>query len=274
MARLCERYQGAALITGASAGLGEAFARHCASEGMDVVMVSRRRERLELLADIVRNEYGVRALIVVQDLTQPEAPQAIKDACDAAGWTIGLLVNNAGFGSYSPFHETDSDWQNSIVEVNCKVPVALTSIFLPGMVERGNGGLVFLASTAAYQPAPMLAVYGASKAFSRMLGEALYTELKPLGIDALTLSPGFTKTEFHTVARVKHLPPSEMFRQPEQVVATCFKALGNRPSVIDRVTPLEARLTRWKHRLQRVTSLLATSASVSLIQAGELAVLF
>lgn len=274
MARLSERYQGAALITGASAGLGEAFARHCASEGMDVVLVARRRDRLERLAQQIMRDYSVQTHVFAQDLTEPGAAEAIHAACSERGIRVGMLVNNAGFGSYAPFHETESDWQNAIVDVNCKAPVALTSLFIPDMVANRNGAIIFLASTAAYQPAPMLAVYGASKAFSRMLGEALHDELKPLGIDVLSLSPGFTQTEFHNVAQVKRLPPKEMFRQPEQVVATCFKALGNRSSVIDRVTPFEARLARWKNRLQRVTNLLATSASLGLIHVGELALIF
>src|SRR5690606_14997223 len=133
----------------------------------------------------------------VQDLSLPDAPKAVKEACEEAGVTVSMLVNNAGFGSYAQYSDTDPAWQNAIVEVNCKAPVALTSLFVPGMVERRNGAVVFLASTAAYQPTPMLAVYGASKAFSRMLGEALHEELKPYGVDAITLSPGFTKTEFH-----------------------------------------------------------------------------
>lgn len=251
MSTLATRYPGAALVTGASAGLGVAFAKHCASQGMDLVLVARRLERLVALAETLRRDHAVKVLVVQQDLVQPDAPQAIKDACDAAGVTVSLLINNAGFGSYGPFHESDLGAELAIVDVNCKAPVALTRLLLPGMVARRNGAVVFLASTASYQPAPMVATYCASKAFSRLLGETLHAELKPLGVDVLSLSPGYTATEFHQVAQVTRLPHKDLFRQPEQVVAACFKALGKQAAIIDRITPFQARINRWKARLFR-----------------------
>lgn len=233
MARLSERYPGAALITGASAGLGEAFARRCAREGMDLVLVARRRERLEALAAELKKAHKVKALVLAEDLSQPGAPDAIKAACDEAGFAVSMLINNAGFGSHALFHETDRQWQRNMVTVNCQAPVALTDLFLPDMVERGYGAVIFLASTAAYQPTPHFAVYGATKSFNLMLGEALWAELRPFGVDALAVSPGYTTTEFQAVADIKTLPPRAMWRTPDNVVDSCFAALGKQPSVID-----------------------------------------
>lgn len=233
MARLADKYPGAALITGASAGLGQAFARRCASEGMDLVLVARRRERLDALAKELKKEHKVAALVVPVDLSQPGAADDIKAACDAAGVTVSMLINNAGFGSHALFHETDRQWQRDMVIVNCQAPVALTDLFLPDMVARQNGAVIFLASTAAYQPTPYFAVYGATKSFNLMLGEALWAEMKPFGVDALAVSPGYTTTEFQEVADVKALPPKALWRTAENVVDSCFAALGKQPSVID-----------------------------------------
>jgi len=274
MSDLSSKYPGAALITGASAGLGESFARRCALEGMDLVLVARRKDRLDSLAQRIQRDFKVNVLVVAEDLSLPGAPAAIKAACDAAGVQVSMLINNAGFGSHARFHETDIDWQTAIIEVNCKAPTALTGLFLPDMVQRGNGAVVFLASTAAYQPAPMLAVYGASKAFNRMMGEALYEELKPCGVDVLSLSPGYTQTEFHNVAQVKRLPPSEMFRRPEEVVDTCFRTLGKQAAVIDKVTPFEAFMKRVQRKLVKLQAAVGSAAWAGALHAGEFAVIF
>jgi len=265
MAKLATRYPGAALITGASAGLGEAFAKRCASEGMDVVLVARRLSRLQSVAESIEHDFGVKTLVIAQDLADPNAPAAIKHACDEAGVTVSMLVNNAGFGTYAPFHETEPEKQVALVDVNCRTPVALANLFIPGMVQRKNGAAVFVASTAAYQPCPQIAVYGATKSFNLMLGEALWTELKPHGVDVIALSPGYTKTEFHHVAQVNRLPNDDMFRTPEQVVDTCFDALGRQPSVVDRVTPFDARMIRVKRKLLRMLGLARAAASAGLI---------
>lgn len=273
METLGTRYPGAALITGASAGLGEAFAKRCASEGMELVLVARRKERLDAVAEMLTRDHGVKVTVVPQDLTHADAPLAIKQACDDAGVTVSMLINNAGFGTYSAFHETDPEQQLALVDVNCRTPVALANFFLPGMVARKNGAVIFVASTAAYQPCPQIAVYGATKSFNLMLGEALWTELKPHGVDALALSPGYTKTEFHRVARVNKLPSDDLFREPAEVVDTCFQALGRQPSVIDRVTPFDARMKRIKNKLFNLKRFLRTAASAGLLHLADLVAL-
>jgi uncharacterized protein len=230
--KLAERYPGAALITGASAGLGVAFARHVAREGMDVVLVARRTALLETLADALREIHGVRAHVISQDLSKLNAADKLRDKVLEARLEIGMLINNAGFGSHGPFQENDADKEAQMVLLNCHAPVTLTAAFLPEMIRRGQGAIIMLASTAAYQPTPYMAVYGATKAFNLHLGEALWAELKPLGIDVLSLSPGFTRTEFQEVAGVLDEPPGFLWAQPEEVVATCFKKLGKQPSAV------------------------------------------
>jgi short-subunit dehydrogenase len=227
MPTLSQRYPGGALITGASAGLGEAFARRCASEGMDVALVARRRDRLDALASAIEQEHKVRAVSIPVDLSAHDAAEQVQAQVEAAGMAISMLINNAGFGSHARYHETSPAWHLQMVDVNCRAPVALTNVFLPPMIAR------FLASTAAYQATPYFAVYGASKSFNLMLGEALWAEMKPLGVDCLAVSPGYTVTEFQEVASIRTLPPKSLWRQPDQVVRTCFNALGKQPSVVD-----------------------------------------
>jgi len=233
MARLVDKYPGAALITGASAGLGAAFARRCAAEGMDLVLVARRRDRLDALAEELKQAHKIKTHVVAVDLGAPEAPGIIKQSCDDAKVKVSMLINNAGFGSHALYHETDPDWHINMVRVNCEAPVALTNLFLPPMIKRKNGAVIFLASTAAYQPTPYFAVYGATKSFNLMLGEALWAEMRPYGVDVLAVSPGYTTTEFQDVADIKTLPPKSLWRSPEDVIRTCFQALGKYPSAID-----------------------------------------
>ncbi|MBI1318520.1 MAG: SDR family NAD(P)-dependent oxidoreductase [Candidatus Hydrogenedens sp.] len=230
---LSERYPGAALITGASAGLGEAFARRCAAEGMDLILVARRAERLEELAAELQKAHGIRAHAVPQDLQEPDCHEKLKASCDELGLRVSMLINNAGFGSHDLFHKVDIETQLRMIDVNCRAPVALTGVFLPSMLERGNGAVVFLASTAAYQPTPWFATYGATKTFDLMLGEALWAETRGTGVDVIAVSPGYTLTEFQAVADVRALPPKALWAKPEAVVNTCFANLGKKPSAID-----------------------------------------
>jgi len=230
---LKDRYPGAALITGASAGLGESFARRLAREGFELVLVARREDRLRDLADALQAEHEIKAHPLAVDLAAPDCAEQTKAGVDALGIEVGMLINNAGFGSHGYFHEQDPAGEARMVDVNCRAPVLLTSAFAPAMVERGNGALIYLASTAAYQPTPFLATYGATKAFDLMFGEAIWAELKPHGVDVLSLSPGYTRTEFQEVAKVTALPPSFFWAQPDEVVDTCFERLGRTPSAID-----------------------------------------
>lgn len=229
---LPDRFGGAALVTGASAGIGEAFARALAARKMDLVLVARRRDRLEALAAELAAAHGVRAVAVDHDLTRPDVHRTLPEAVRAKGMSVGLLVNNAGFGAYGRFEEIDIDEQARMVDLNCRAPILLTHAFLPEMRARGTGGVIFLASIAAYQPTPLFTTYGASKAFNLMIAEALWAELREQGIAVLALSPGYTPTEFQEVAKSADPKPPGGSTSPEQVVDKALDAIGGPPSVV------------------------------------------
>src|SRR5271154_25380 len=189
-----------AVVTGASAGIGEAIAVELAEAGVNLVLTARRRERLDLLAERLRTGNGIQAQVIVADLTLPPAPQQIYDATEGAGLQVDVLVNNAGFGEYGEFLHSQLEMQVSMVQVNCAAVVHLTRLFLPAMVERRRGWAMIGASTPPYPPVPHLATYGATKAFDRMLEEALAEEMKRYGVLVSALCPGPTESEFNQVA--------------------------------------------------------------------------
>jgi short-subunit dehydrogenase len=225
-----ERFGGAALITGASAGIGAAFARHLAEAKMDLVLVARRRDRLDALAGELSAAHGVRADAIDVDLAAPGATEALVRAVAEKNVDVGLLVCSAGFGAYGPFVEIDPATEARMVDLNCRVVVEHCHAFLPPMVARGKGGVILLASTAAYQPCPYWATYGATKAFNLMLGEALWAELAPRGVDVLALSPGYTKTEFQEAANIDFGVGPEI--SVDDVVKGALRAIGKKPSTI------------------------------------------
>lgn len=224
-----EKYGPWALVTGASSGLGAEFVRQLAARGLNVVLVARREQQMAALADDVRRNHGAKTRIVPADLTCRDACRHVGDR--TSDLDIGLLVNNAGFGLSGAYADLDPDRMVNMTVLNCVVPVLLTNHYLPPMLNRGCGGLIFLASTAAYQATPYLGVYGATKAFNLLMGESLWEEYRTRGIDSLALSPGFTKTEFTSVA---HMKDASGLREatPGAVVALALKKLGRKPSVI------------------------------------------
>jgi short-subunit dehydrogenase len=189
-----------ALVTGASAGIGEALAVELAQAGVHLVLTARRRERLEALASRLASQHSVQNRVLVADLTRPEAPAEIFAGTEGAGLPIEVLINNAGFGEYGEFLRSDPELQINMVQVNCTAVVHLSRLFLPRMVERRTGAMMIVASTAAYQPVPYLATYSATKAFDRMLAEALAEEVKAYGVKVSALCPGPTVSEFDQVA--------------------------------------------------------------------------
>jgi hypothetical protein len=229
---LRRRYGGAALVTGASSGIGEAFARRLAKSGVDLVLVARRLDRLEGLARELEAAHGVAVHPISQDLGERDGPARAVAAADAADVEIGMLVSNAGFGTYGPFLDQDAAAQIAIPEVNNRAPVAFACALAPRLVARGRGAMIFLSSTAAYQPVPFEAVYGASKAFNLMFGEALWAELRPHGVDVCVLSPGFTPTEYQVKAGMGEVKPVTGWTTSQQVVDACLRRLGRGPSVV------------------------------------------
>jgi uncharacterized protein len=189
-----------AVVTGASAGIGEAIAVELAAAGVNLVLTARRRERLDLLAERLRALHSIQAQVVVADLNLRQAPQQIFDATEGSGLQVEVLINNAGFGEYGEFLRSNLEMQVNMVEVNCSAVVHLTRLFLPAMAARRQGAVMIVASTASYQPVPYLATYGATKAFDRMLAEALAEEMKRHGVRVSALCPGPTESEFSQVA--------------------------------------------------------------------------
>lgn len=184
-----------ALVTGASAGLGVEFARQLSSRGHHLVLAARRKERLEELAAELRN-----ARAVAIDLSAPGAAQRLIGELDASGDQIDVLINNAGFGLRGYFAEQDPARLRQMIDLNCGALTELCRAVLPQMIERRSGAILNVASTAAFQPGPGMAVYYATKAFVLSLSEALHEEAKPHGVKVTALCPGPTRTEFGDVA--------------------------------------------------------------------------
>ena len=198
---LREAYQGRwALVTGASAGIGEALAIDLAAAGSNLILTARRADRLEALARRLGSEHQIQAQVIAADLADPAAPQQLFDATEGRGTAVEILINNAGFGYYGEFISGDAAWQRTMIDVNCKAVVELTQLFLPRMIERKRGDIMIVASTAAYQPVPYMATYAATKAFDRMFAEALAEETARFGIRVSALCPGPTESEFGKVA--------------------------------------------------------------------------
>ncbi len=189
-----------ALVTGASAGIGEALAIELAAAGANLILTARRAERLETLARRLGSEHQIQTQVIPADLADPAVPKQLFDATEGRGTTVDILINNAGFGYYGEFVAGDQAWQRTMVDVNCAAVVDLTRIFLPRMIERKRGDIMIVASTAAYQPVAYMATYAATKAFDRMLAEALAEETARFGIRVSALCPGPTESEFGKVA--------------------------------------------------------------------------
>ena len=190
----------AALVTGASSGLGEEFARLCAADGIDLVLVARRRDRLEALAAELRGGGKISVHVVAADLSVPEEVERVVREVQALPVEIEFLINNAGLGNVGVFASSPLERQLVMVDVNIRALVRLTHAFLPGMLARKRGRVLDIGSTAGLQPGPFGAVYYASKAFVNSFTEALSHELKGTGVTATVSLPGATATEFASVA--------------------------------------------------------------------------
>lgn len=192
-----------ALITGASSGIGLDFARLFAEGGYDVVLVARSEGKLRELAAELSGKYGVRAVPLAADLADAAAPGRLAERLEAEGLTVDVLVNNAGYASYGPFAETDLRDEMNMIQVNIAALTALTKRMVPGMVARKQGRILNVASTAAFQPGPLMAVYYATKAYVLSFSEALSNELQGTGVTVTCLCPGPTKTGFQARAKME-----------------------------------------------------------------------
>ena len=197
-----------ALITGASSGIGHDLTRLFARDGWDVVVVARSEEKLRELAAELTREHGIAAHVLAADLARPDAAADIVNTLTERGLTIGALVNNAGVGLTGPFVETDLRAELAMIQVNVVALTQLTKLLLPGMVARKRGRILNVASTASFQPGPLMAVYYATKAYVLSFSEALAEELRHTGVTVTALCPGPTETGFVAAAGVG---PSRLF---------------------------------------------------------------
>jgi short-subunit dehydrogenase len=191
-----------ALITGASSGIGLELARLFAADGWDVVLVARSEAKLRELADSLSRDRGISAGVIVADLAKPDAAADIVKTLTGRGQTIDALVNNAGLGVAGAFVATDGRAELEMIQVNCVALTQLTKLLLPGMVARKRGRILNVASTAAFQPGPLMAVYYATKAYVLSFSEAIADELRDTGVTVTALCPGPTETGFAAAAGV------------------------------------------------------------------------
>jgi hypothetical protein len=241
-----EKLRSVALVTGASAGLGVEFARQLAKRGQRLVLAARRKDRLEALAKELGN-----ARVVAIDLSEADAAAKLLANIDAAGERVDLLVNNAGFGLIGRFAELDAKRERQMIDLNVGVLVELCRAVAPEMIARKSGGIINVASTAAFQPGPNMAVYFATKAFVLSFTEALHEELKPHGVKVSCLCPGPTRTEFGEVAGFggNSLFDRTAMNAPE-VVEAGLKALDKNRAVMvpGLVNKIGATSTRFAPR--------------------------
>jgi len=244
------RSRGAALVTGASSGIGRELARLCAKGGQDVVLVARTESALAELAAELTRAHRVRATVVRADLTDATAPDAIAERVAASEIAISTLINNAGFGVSAPFAESDVKRQLELLQVNIVALTHLTRLFLPGMLARRSGQVLNVASTAGFVPGPRMATYYASKAYVVSFTEALSIELAGSGVTATVLVAGPTETNFGAVAGSanSHLFKTPGVMQPVQVARAGYDAMlrGARhevPGLNNKLVVFSSRVT-------------------------------
>ncbi len=226
--RFRQKYGPWALITGASSGIGAEFSRQLAEQRLNLILVARRKERLEGMANDLKIKHGVQVKIVPLDLTRPDFMTSLRPVTDSL--EIGLLIGNAGVSVEGEFLKNNLDDELNMLDINCRAPLILAHELGQKMIARKRGGIIFLSSMVAYQGTPFRITYAGTKAFNLLLAEGLGYELKNNGVDVLALSPGFTNTEmlegvdfYHTSIKPMHVKP---------VVASALRALGHTSSVI------------------------------------------
>ncbi len=193
-----------ALITGASSGIGLEFARVFAAEKNNLVLVARSEDKLNELAAELTSKYGIAVKVIAADLSKVDEVQKVYDTCKTENIEIEYLVNNAGFGTYGFFVETDWNKTEQMIDLNIKSVTKLCRLFIPEMVKRKSGKILNVASTAAFQPGPTMAVYFASKSYVLFLSEALYNELQGTGVTVTCLCPGATESGFQKAAAMEN----------------------------------------------------------------------
>jgi len=218
-----------ALVTGASVGLGEEFARQLATRGNDLVLVARDRARLEALAKELETQHHGRCEVLAADLTDDDQLATV----EARARNVDMLVNNAGFGTFGSFHELDIDTEVREIQLNVVALVRLTHAAASAMADRGRGSILNVSSLASFQAGPANATYAATKAFVTSFTEAVHEELKGAGVAVTALCPGFTHTEFQDRANVPaNEVPGFMWQQPPEVVKAGLDGLAKNRAVV------------------------------------------
>jgi short-subunit dehydrogenase len=221
---MAESVRESVLITGASGGIGEEFARLFASKGYDLVLASRNEAKLRVLAASLAAAHSIRAEILAVDLSVPASAQALESFLAAQGIETHILVNNAGFGTFGAFADNDLAAELAQIQLNVTTLTHLTKLILPGMLRRGRGKILNVASTAAFQPGPFMAVYYATKAYVLSFSEALSNELQGSGVTVTCLCPGGTRTGF--MARAKMGNPEIVSRSSVMMEAAVVARRG------------------------------------------------
>ncbi len=241
----------ATVITGASSGIGEALAHLFAREQQALVLVARRKDKLEGLAKALNSKYGVKVHVIALDLQQMGAAAQLMNEISNLKLTVDTLVNNAGFGVSAPFTKSDASQTSGMMQLNMVALTELTHMVLPMMLERGHGRIMNIASVVAFQPCPYFAVYAATKAYVLSFTEALAEEMRGRGILVTAVCPGSTATEFHDVAHTKGSLLTQIQDTAETVAEEGYKALNNGKSVVvtglmNKPLPLVNRLVPRK----------------------------
>ncbi|QDU88174.1 Fatty acyl-CoA reductase [Pirellulimonas nuda] len=220
------------LITGASSGIGLELAKLFAADGANLVLVARSEGKLHDLAGQLHAEHGVESLVVPADLADAAAPRSIFDRVAAARWQVDVLVNNAGFGEHGYFEQVPLERQMNMVQVNVASLVRLTHLLLPGMVQRGRGGVLNVGSTASFVPGPTMSIYYASKAFVRSFTEALHEELRGQPLKISCLCPGPTDTGFVKEASLEGSTIAATAVPVEGVARAGYRGFRNNKAVV------------------------------------------
>jgi short-subunit dehydrogenase len=223
-----------ALVTGASSGIGLELATLLARDRHDLVLVARSRERLEGIARGLTQEFSIAATVLALDLALPETPREIARELDALGLLVDVLINNAGFGVYGLFRDTPLERELAMIQVNVAAPTHLAKLLLPGMLQRRRGRILNVASTAAFQPGPLMAVYYATKAYVLSFSEALANETAGTGVTVTALCPGPTITEFQKSAGLEatRLFKSRLVMTAPEVARAGYEGMMRGKSVV------------------------------------------
>jgi len=213
------------LITGASSGIGEEFARRLAAEGHNLVLVARSEKALHELCDELMLKHKITAHYIVADLTEHEAEKAVFDETEKHGFEVDWLINDAGFGAYGDFSNVALEKQTGMIELNIRSLLALTHRYLPAMRERRRGTIINVSSAAGFQPLPYMAVYAATKSFVTSFSEAIAEENREHGVQVMALCPGSTKTNFFKAASMDNPIHAKGQQTVDEVVDTALRGV-------------------------------------------------